>query len=76
MKFKPTQYDLDWTKNLLSKMNEGGIWSYRSGPIAIQVFPSKLEFKFNLAGLEDLGKKDSNVERLRIVMKKLNWKEV
>lgn len=76
MKFKPTQYDLDWTKGLLRRMNEGGIWAYRSGPIAVQVFPSKLEFRFCLAGLEDLGKKDSNVEKLRIIMKKLNWKEV
>ena len=47
MKFKPTQYDLDWTKGLLRRMNEGGIWAYRSGPIAVQVFPSKLEFRLS-----------------------------
>ena len=76
MKNKPSEYDLEWTKGLLGRMNEGGIWAYRSGPIAVQVFPSKHEFKFCLSGFEEIGKKDSNCDKLRIIMKKLNWKEV
>tara|TARA_R100001594_G_scaffold39318_1_gene70867 strand:+ start:2354 stop:2572 length:219 start_codon:yes stop_codon:yes gene_type:complete len=72
MKFKPTQYDLDWTRGLIASLEEGGIWSYRNAPIAIQFFHSKKEYSF----ISKVLGKDPNVEKVKVVLNKLNWKEV
>lgn len=70
--YKPTQYDLDWTRSLIASLKEGGIWGYRNAPIAIQFFHSRKEYSF----VSKVLGKDPNVEKVKVVLNKLNWKEV
>lgn len=63
MGYKPTAYDIAWTKRLWKHLKVGGLWAYKNKPIAIRK-DSKgdatiLSFEIDLKELE----------RLRAVMK-------
>lgn len=68
MSYKPTVYDLEWTKNLWDHLNDGGVWAYKTAPILVTRIDAT---HARLIVAPFVSKDDVNLDRLRAVFKAL-----
>ena len=68
--YVPTKGDLDWTRDLLGRLNDGGVWCYKDLPImVVKVNANRVRLVVGddiLPGAFPILK--SNVERLKTVL--------
>ncbi len=67
MAYKPTEYDIAWTKNLMRMLAKGGVWRYKTHNVLIKKRDSNTLIV--LEGDEHVFKIFVMLEQLRAVLK-------
>lgn len=71
MDWEPRLYDIAWTENLISKMNEGGVWGQPGSRTSFTFYHSKKEYV-----VEDSQCTNRDmVDKTKKVLGILGWKE-
>lgn len=66
IKWEPKQSDIDWQRNMLGKIQDGGVWGSMSG---IYTVNHKKKVLVRVAA----GIDEATNERVKIVLQKLGW---
>ena len=68
MDWQPTEFDINWTQNLIHSLKDGGVWGFQSSSVVLRI--DKINKKLILI----VGDKDNlAVQRLGIVLDKMGW---
>ncbi len=70
--YKPTEYDLSWTRDLIKRLTTGGVWCYKSLPImVVKVSDNRVRIVVGDLPPAAFPGLESNLGRLKAVLSKI-----